>query len=83
VDHHRNFIHPVVTWLFWLKGHAQLSKNRQLDSHPAGDRDHSGHIKPVKYHLALRFIKKDRKDNQAGCLSDPGSKSLIFFGQFC
>lgn len=72
MDHYRNFIHPVVAWLFWLKGHAQLSKNRQLDSHPAGDRDHPGNFKPAKYHLDPGFII-DQKDSQAGCLSDHGS----------
>lgn len=68
MDHHRSSIYPVVAWLFWLKGHAQLSKIRQLDSHPAGDRSHPGDLELVAYHLVLRFIK-DRKGGQAGCLS--------------
>ena len=65
MDNHRNFIHPVVAWLFWLKGHAQLSKIRQVDSHPAGDRDHPGDLKPVAYYLDPLFIK-NRKVSLSG-----------------
>jgi hypothetical protein len=58
VDHYHYLVRLVAAWLFRWQYQSKIPKNRKLDSHFTGHRDHTCHINFAWGDLVLRLIEK-------------------------